>query len=140
MHLGQVSSNVGFHVNKVVSVVRVASLSGGGSAGLRWAHAVSDKTLGQDLDVILILDVVVPLLNVVAALELGTVSGDEADVNILFFVVTVLVLVVVVVSVLLNLTGVLNQSASGFGVSRDVTGVGHDQREGENSNASEHVV
>ncbi len=73
LHLGQVSSNVSFHVDKVVSVVGVASLSRGGSAGVRWAHAVSDKALGQDLDVILVLDIVVPLLNVVAALELGTV-------------------------------------------------------------------
>jgi len=141
LHLAHVSLDVSFHVNKVVSVVGVASLGGSGSTGVSRAHAVSDKALGHDLDIIFISGLVVPLLDVVASLELGTVSSNVAGVNVTPVDLVVVTLVVLsVVSVLGNLTGVLNQSASGFGVSRDVDGVGHDQREGENSDASEHVV
>ncbi len=141
LHLAHVSRDVSFHVNKVVSVVGVASLGGSGSTSVSRAHAESDKALGHDPNVIFIGGVVVPLLNVVASLELGAVSSNVAGVNVAPVDIIVVTLIVVsVVSVLGNLTGVLNQSASGFGVSRDVDGVGHDQREGENSDASEHVV
>lgn len=141
LHLLHVSSDVSLHVNKVVSVVGVASLGVSRSTRVGRAHAVSDKALGHDLDVVFTFGVVVPLLDVVASLELNTVSGNVAGVDVIPVDFVVVTLVGgSVLSVLGGLTRVLNQSASSVGIDRDVTGVGHDQREGENSNASEHVV
>ena len=82
LHLVHVGFDVSFHVNEVVSVVRVATLGGSRRATVSGAHAESNKALGQDLDVIFAVSGVIPLLDVVASLELDTVSRDVAVVDI----------------------------------------------------------
>ena len=140
IHLVHVCFDVSFHVNEVVSVVRVATLGGSRRATVGGAHAKSNKALGQDLDVVFAVSFVIPLLDVVASLELDTVTSDVTAIDIvpvhIAVVTTVLgtVGVAVVLAVtILNTTSILNQLSSSMAVQRDVsvglvddTGLGHD--------------
>jgi hypothetical protein len=108
-----VGSQVGLHVHDVVSVVRgaatqvAAALSGG-------AESEAGQALGHDADIVLIRGVLVPLLNVVASLELDAVCREEASVG---AVVTIIFVVVPVV----QFTGVVHQVASSVGVHGNIS-------------------
>mmetsp|Transcript_5717 Transcript_5717/g.9020 ORF Transcript_5717/g.9020 Transcript_5717/m.9020 type:complete len:389 (-) Transcript_5717:159-1325(-) len=116
LHLVQVGTNEGFHVNDVVSVVAVASKGGSSGARALGTETESDKTLSHDLDIVLAVGIFVPLLDVVASLELDAVSGEVTGIDVvpvnLLVVALVLIAILVVVIVVGELTGVLQQSVA----------------------------
>lgn len=80
LHIIIVGFHVGLHVDNVVSVVRSAA-SQVGEALTGRAKSEAHKTLGHDADIVFIIDIWVPLLDMVASLELDVVSGKEARIN-----------------------------------------------------------
>lgn len=111
-----VGAQVGLHVHDVVSVARgaaaeiAAALTGG-------AESEANQTLGHDADIVFVRSIVIPLLDVVASLELNAVAREKAGVHVVIVVIVLSVVVavlsvVVVVVVIVKLTGVVHQVAS----------------------------
>lgn len=71
----------GVHIDNVVAVSLGATGSLGGRAGILGAETETDKTGGGDLDIFSLLGIVVPLLDVVASLELDSVTSDPRGVE-----------------------------------------------------------
>ena len=98
LHVG---SEEGAHVHNVVSVLGGAAIHVALAVGGR-AETETNKALGHDADIFFVVGVFVPLLNVVAALELEAVSSKEAGVD-------VLPVILFVFFVVLNTTGVVQE-------------------------------
>jgi hypothetical protein len=88
----QVGSDVSAHVHNVVSVTGSAAGKVGRARAGR-AHTETNQTLGHDADIIVIIGIRVPLLDVVASLELDAVSRKEASVDVAIVISTILVFV-----------------------------------------------
>jgi hypothetical protein len=112
----QIRSNKGVHVNNVVSVL--ASAAGGvGIAIADRAQTEANEALGLDAHIIFLINFRVPLLDVVASLELDGVSSEKTEVH----VVVVVFLFLFVVFVLVHTTSLAQQMASHIRVHWDIS-------------------
>mmetsp|Transcript_528 Transcript_528/g.776 ORF Transcript_528/g.776 Transcript_528/m.776 type:complete len:481 (+) Transcript_528:129-1571(+) len=108
------------HVDDVITVARVAAAGILVGAGLGGTKAEADEALGLDEGIILAVGLLVPLVDVVAALELDGVVGNPAEVNLLILVLVLVVVVVVLVVV--KTTGLGEDALSKLGAGLDGTG------------------
>ena len=113
------------HIDDVVPIVRCAA-SGIGIAIVGRAKAETNKTFGHDADIFFIIGVGIPLLNMVASLELEGIVLKEVGVLsvvsiIVVVVVVVVVVIVVVIVVVLERTRLLHNSTANIRVQRDLS-------------------
>lgn len=118
LHGRVIRTHVSLHVDDVVSVVGAAAAEVAGALA-RGAQAEAYEALGHDANIAFVRGFFVPLLHVVASLELNAVAGEEAGVHIAEVVLLVPVLIVVLIVV--DTTSVVHQVATGCGVSGNIT-------------------
>mmetsp|Transcript_16879 Transcript_16879/g.46639 ORF Transcript_16879/g.46639 Transcript_16879/m.46639 type:complete len:431 (+) Transcript_16879:269-1561(+) len=83
LHALEVGLEEAVHVDDVVSVSGVASSGVLDGAGVRWAQAEADEALALDANILLAVGLLVPLVDVEAALELDGEVSDPGEVDLL---------------------------------------------------------